>query len=773
METRDLKIDRFSRILRSGLVRPRFLRKNELEGEWRKTLPDLTRLPEPFPIFSADEDAVVAWGYPVFRSEGMCRLRSQLERQIGRELEYRRLEKPDPDDRRKVVAGREGVAESLEKAFLNAMLNDYGRSLVEVFVMSLSIDVQKLLSAVPRLLKKNATNVLDSDVTVRRLASMFGGLMLKAAAQAGDRIRKLSDGPEHGAVSPLFDLMCRDPLLLIEENMPSSPERLAFLLPSCSHGDTGALLALSRNVGVRFGEILHRHLEWQGIVRHTCGADFNPIGPDAGLEPAFLDLASAIGLSLDLGLDDEAISKLRELGLRLKGLELVAALRKGILAVDRGAEDRWEMKVGGRRTVIGASTRPFDYAAHGVVDSGVFRFGLIYDLTNFTEVLEEVRRAGRAAEEKSLQFMYVFQGRTEEIQVSRRLRFEKFMGDGAFFSSRRAARTLAAACEIQQAYDRLRHEGFPFDKGLRIAVNAAEYRLLPMRGADAGRPTYEFFGHGIVELARLTTGKSTREVAQVAELLVHAGYDPDHVDEFLRPLIEARVKKTGQARRPYAVTLDVHGELINEGIVLTVAFLEALGRELGACPLWEGEADGLRWLVLNIDPAGRDMVSVGLRLLGVARLKGLEPVELVEVLPWPREGTPLRQLKQPVDLVNALRRVGGPGSLDDDGAELSEARTISEDLVVVSFTEPTGMRRWVLGEYRTSDDVIIHAIHVPLTVPAETGPIEMWLFRSRFDLAGMYEVLRRESSGVARPMSQMREQPDFHAWFLAAPHRSP
>lgn len=749
------------------------MRTKELDGGWRQTLPDLIGLPEPFPIFNADEDAVVAWGYPVFRSQGMRRLRTQLERQIGRELEYLQLQEPSPDDRRKVMASREGVTESLNRAFLNAMLNDYGRALVEVFVMSLSIDIQKLLSSVPRYLNKNAGSRLDSEVTVRQLASMLGGLILKAAAQAGDRIRSLSDVPARGETSPLFQLMFRDPLMLVEERVPSSPERLAFLIPSRSLGDIGALLTLSRKVGERFATIMQRRPEWRGIVRHSCGADFDPTGADAALEPSFLDLTADVGLSLDLGLGQEDISALRALGTRLKALEMVAALRQGILFVDQGVENAWEVKLGGRRTAIAASTRPFDFAAHGVVDSAVFRFGLIYDLTNFTAVLEQVRKAGKAAEEKALQFMYVFQSRIEEIRNTRRLTFEKFMGDGAFFSTRRAARTLAAACEIQQAYDRLRQEGFLFDKGLRIAVNAAEYRLLPMRGADVNRPTYEFFGHGIVELARLTTGKSTREVAQVAELLVHAGYDPEHVDEFLRPLIEARVKKSDLGQRPYAVTLDVHGELINEGIVLTVAFVEALGRELGTCPLWEGEADGLRWLVLNVDPSGRNMMPVGIRMLGVARLKGLEPVELIEALPWPRDGSPPRRLKNPIDLTDALRRLGGSGSLEAEPEDVSASQTISDDLVVVSFSEQTGIKRWILGEYRTSDDVLVHALHVPLIVPDDAGPIEMWLFQSRFDLGSMYEVLRRETSGIARPMSQMREQPDFHAWFLGAPHRSP
>jgi len=262
-------------------------------------------------------------------------------------------------------------------------------------------------------------------------------------------------------------------------------------------------------------------------------------------------------------------------------------------------------------------------------------------------------------------------------------------------------------------------------------------------------------------------------VAQVAELLVHAGYDPGHVEEFLRPLIEARVKKTDRVDRPFAVTLDNHGELINEGIVLTVAFVEALGKELGSCTLWEGEVDGLRWLILNVDPGGREMLPVGLRMLGVARLKGLEPVELVEALPWPRTGAPPRRLEQSFELTDALRRVGGSESLDPDPLNLAEEQMISEDLVVVSFRDTTGIQRWILGEYRSADDVIVHGLHIPLVVPSEEGPIEMWLFRSRFDLAGMYEVLRRETSGVSRPMSEMRNQPNFHAWFLAAPHRSP
>ena len=51
------------------------------------------------------------------------------------------------------------------------------------------------------------------------------------------------------------------------------------------------------------------------------------------------------------------------------------------------------------------------------IDASVSRFGLVYDLTNFTALLEEVRKKGRFAEEKALQFMFLFQSQVEEIRL--------------------------------------------------------------------------------------------------------------------------------------------------------------------------------------------------------------------------------------------------------------------------------------------------------------------------------------------------------------------
>jgi hypothetical protein len=154
-----------------------------------------------------------------------------------------------------------------------------------------------------------------------------------------------------------------------------------------------------------------------------------------------------------------------------------------------------------------------------------------------------------------------------------------------------------------------------------MALNFGTYRLLPMFHRGGGPQRFEFFGHGIVELARLTTGKSTREIEEIAEFLIHAGYDSARVDSFLAPLLEARKGHAAGATRPYTATIDDRGELINEGIVLTTPFLAELERDIEGTPIGVLSFDGVEWLVFALEPQNPDTLHVGLRL-GVARLKG-------------------------------------------------------------------------------------------------------------------------------------------------------
>ena len=68
----------------------------------------------------------------------------------------------------------------------------------------------------------------------------------------------------------------------------------------------------------------------------------------------------------------------------------------------------------------------------------------------------------------------------------------------------------------------------------------------------------------------------------------------------------------------------------------------------------------------------------------------------------------------------------------------------------------------------------MHAIQVPIQTPElKPGePTEMWLFRNRFELARIYESLRRETAGIATPLVTLRSRPGYLACFLAARKRS-
>ena len=118
-----------------------------------------------------------------------------------------------------------------------------------------------------------------------------------------------------------------------------------------------------------------------------CGIDFRSLGARAFLEPRLLDAIEAAGLAMSLEIPVKRFAVLRDLGLRLKRFEFLLALRRRVVPME---------KVGAAVVIVGKdaatpiapSTRPFDFTTPGVVSSAVQRFGLIYDLTNFTQTLK-------------------------------------------------------------------------------------------------------------------------------------------------------------------------------------------------------------------------------------------------------------------------------------------------------------------------------------------------------------------------------------------------
>jgi hypothetical protein len=770
----DKSLDAFRQVLQEDLQHPQYLTPEEVGGSWSELFPALAAsLPAPFPIFGRDEERVVTWGFPILLSEGVLKLRRDLENLISAEVQNRmRAHHPDDDFKRSLKDCRERYFRSASTTLENVFMNDYHRGLVDLFLLFHSQEVVRALAQAP--VRTAAVGGASGAASDQRhsLAAVVADLLRRAAMGAVNRLRELAEVQVTPSLTPLLSIICQDQLLLVESRPPRDLSQLRAYLQIRYRQSAEALATANRRVLARLAELVSRQPEVGNLLRMTVGSSLKLERPESLLEPRLLDAIRHAGLAEHLHLSMVQMDLLRDLGLRLKTFELLAALRRRILPMQRQG-GALVLAGPSSATPIAKTTRPYDFTAPGVVDSAVRRFGLIYDLSNFTSVLEEMRKEGRMAEERALQFMYVFQNRLEAIRLRRRLTFEKFLGDGAFYTSRRALRVIAAACEIQSVYEQLRTIGFPFNHGIRIALNFGVYRLLPMLHPGPEAKRFEFFGHGIVELARLTTGKSARELPDIAEFLIHSGYEPRTVEAFLAPLSSARSGPAQVSSRRYLATLDGHGELVNEGIVVALPFLEELQLELELDSLAVVEADALRWLLLPIDPGLPDTMYVGLRYLGVARLKGLPPQELAEAAVWKQRPPDAQALPFEKSLIDLLRRFVTTDSLREDDGVGGTQGTIAENLLVITYVLEDGTRKWVFGEYRTTDDVLLHALQVPIQTPElKPGePLEMWLFRNRFELARMYEGLRREAAGIATPLATLRNRSGCLTCFLAAPHR--
>ncbi len=213
---------------------------------------------------------------------------------------------------------------------------------------------------------------------------------------------------------------------------------------------------------------------------------------------------------------------------KLREFEILHAMRRMLVPVenennqlisrDRSINTTW---VGGPPVLrLSLATRPIDFGSPWVVNPVVQRFGLIYDITDFSTTLSLLGRSERSALEEAFRMTAHFQRQINGLGFDLNVRLEKYLGDGAFYSGRHPRQLLAMAIEIQRLYPVFVERGYPFNRGLRIAMNHGEYRLLPLQEGRGGATRYEFFGHGLVELSRLSTGKKTQEIDEFKTYLI-------------------------------------------------------------------------------------------------------------------------------------------------------------------------------------------------------------------------------------------------------------
>jgi hypothetical protein len=307
---------------------------------------------------------------------------------------------------------------------------------------------------------------------------------------------------------------------------------------------------------------------------------------------------------------------------------IVHHLRKGIFWLNTTPGGEHVSEDG--KTTYSRAMRPMNFGRRGVVEPIVYRFGLVYDITSFTQTLGEAARGGKEEENSSYRQMLEFQRELADITRRHGLQFEKFLGDGAFYTARQALRATHAAIDIQQFYARMRARGFTFNKGMRLALNFGYYRLLPMQISDDGTEIMEFYGPGIVELSRLTTGKATKEIEDIQHLLLAHGYNQNDVLQFFAPLSRLDRSDPSPQQREFYAYVNQSGHLVNEGIVVSIPFLKQLSEELAddRQKIYRLRASWGMYLGFPSDQTGS---YIGIRILGAVSLKGIGNVDVGEI----------------------------------------------------------------------------------------------------------------------------------------------
>ena len=620
-----------------------FLRRDP--DELRRIVPDADRILPPVQrIYLEDDAATPLLGFPVLASAELRSLERAFEQYVvlEEEVELAVLQRAAFDSQA-FQGAWERYRLLLMRAAENVTTASYGRSFPAIFWLWHSSVMAKVFKETPK-------RFLRRDLSAGR--EHGDGLKYRVFQKVIDRLTNLNyelvqrlssdtDEEEEQLFPALFTRMCDNLLILTEDHVSPNLAELSSYFSGCLHLDGRDFRARLLRVGewyagqlredadlaqlaVAFGlartDDPRTHLNRPGLVTYLAG------------RPSY-DRESLLSPTL--------VQVWESLLLKLKEFEILQGLRRSVVLCERqgGAllgrvRSPAPGSAGGEWASLSAATRPLDFMAPWVVDPLVSRFGLIYDISDFTETVTMLRRSGSLEQDRSFRMMFRFQRKVNRLATQHRAKLEKYLGDGAFYSSREARHLLALALLIQRAYREALTRGFPFSKGLRIALNHGQYRLLPIRiGVATESERYEFFGHGVVELTRLTTGKSARDIDEIKTLLVTYGYPEATVNRFFAPMVRHNIDVVdkGEHQRDFYAYINENGTLVNEGIVATGDFVARLAAERAYDRVFRLVDGDRTWIAVKLDVPGHSLLA-GLRKIGVAQLKGLDNTPLYEIV---------------------------------------------------------------------------------------------------------------------------------------------
>jgi len=614
--------------------------------ELRRIVPDYQKLlPLPQRIFLEPEEATPLEGFPVLISPETLALRDALEAFIEAEEQAQiALFRREPIDKRPYEAAWQRYQTLLVQTTENTIRSSFGRHYPGIFWLYHSIAVSRVFKEVPRRIVRENLNIGREygDAIKYRVFERYLDRILNLTHDVAFHVAQEAKENEVDLFPDILTRMRDNVLILTEDHIGQDLVELDSFFRGYLQLDGKMFRHRLATLHEWHVKQLSEDSDLRSAVAHLIG--FQPDGDPRQYinRPGYLRfLAQRPSYNAKTMFSPELVQVWEGLLTKLKEFEVLLALRRHIIPVQKEGEglvcQAPNPRGSGllpRKVTLSYSTRPLEFMTPWVVDPLVERFGLIYDITDFSAIISMMKRSGAKAQDNSFRSIFRFQRWVNQLARRNRLKMEKYLGDGALYSGRHPESLLTVSVLLQRYYRRAVEEGFPFDRGMRIALNYGQYRLLPIEtGPTGGGQRYEFFGHGIVELTRLVTGKSTHEIDEFRNLLLTSGYSVGEVDRFFGPLMGQNVdliEKSEQERGFYSY-INHNGSLVNEGIVATREFILQLDNSGLVGFLRRAKQGGRNFIVFQLEE-GEDQLQIGFRKLGMARLKGLGRQAVYEVV---------------------------------------------------------------------------------------------------------------------------------------------
>jgi hypothetical protein len=730
-------------------------------------------LPQPYKIYPADETQPAILGFPLADTPVMRDLDARLDRWLADEVVWQISRQPAAKEKAQLALGSYmgALMRAAENALAANLLNDYHA----VFWLAHSFDLARQFSSVPRRVSAVDTQAgrLQGDAFKYRVYARWAQETRDQMTQLAAKASSVLDGEEQRGLE-FFRLLQDDVLILTEEFVGPDLRELRSFVNGYLHRDFQTFRESIERMREIAADLVSKDKTFKAVLP-LFGAPAEQGVPIAlMLDPRFQSfLFDQTAMQNDVTREDREQFQL--LARRLREFVVLNQLRRGITWMSTTADGQIVSTDKRSSMMYSRSTRPLDFGRPGVVDPMVHRFGLMYDISNFSQTLGDIRRGGRKEEINSYRQMLLFQRKLEKIADRHLLQFEKYLGDGAFYTTRRAGRLVRAAVEVQRFYAEMRRKGFAFNKGLRIALNYGYYRLLPMKGTGTTDRITEFYGPGIVELSRLTTGKATKEIDEFAAFLVAHGYDPMKVQNFFAPLARnVDVIDHAQHAREFYAYVNAAGHLINEGIVASMSLLQELSNELTA------EAQPLMRLrapwgtYVGFAPAIVGLEWIGLRLIGMVSLKGLDQVEVGEIAPFAPGEVEATPMEPGESLVTFLRQMYHQDA-EEAPATLppvtTHERSVPNEIVICAPQTVTADDEVLIGMWDPVSDDVINPVRIPrgdfqrlFSLSGELTPEALSVRRDT--VRDIYQRLSDRAPAPSVPLAEYREGNETETFVL-------